>query len=84
MEEVDGRVVSTSPGVESGINVAQGGPPVVAVSGGGGEGRTGGLRWDPPPQSGSSTLGMGGGVEGVGAAGVEWASGAGGGAGGGM
>ena len=49
MEEVGGRVASTSLGVKSGISVVQGGPPKAAVGDGSGGGRTGCRRWDLPP-----------------------------------
>ena len=83
MEEVDAGVASTSPGVKSGISVAQGGPPRAAVGDGGGGGRTGGRRWDPPPQSVIVTPGARGEGGGVGAEVVEWAPGVGGCVGGG-
>ena len=60
MEEVDGGVASTSPRVKSGISVAQGGPPKAGIGDGGGGGRIGGHRWDPPPQSVIAAPGAGG------------------------
>jgi len=82
-EVVNGGAANTSPWQKSGINVAQGGPPIAAIGGGGGGGRTSGRRCDPPPQSVIATPRIGGRGEGVGAEGVEWAPGVRGGVGGG-